>query len=76
MGRWVRTVEGCVAPRLAGTQRGKSVLLAMHRRLLAAGFSWDGADGYAAPEGWAAEDSGRLWQESMEECGLGGGPDG
>lgn len=45
-----------------------------HDKMIAAGFEWDGMDGYTAPPGFTEEQSRRLWEETLSEEGLSDGP--
>lgn len=51
-------------PYMAQLRRGKSVMQKAHSLMIAAGFQWDGMDGYTAPVGWTEEQSKKLWEEA------------
>ena len=65
----VRTVEGSRI--LEQMRRGQEAMRLHHEKLLAAGFEWDGMDGYVAPPGFTEQQSRQLWEDSLREAGHG-----
>jgi len=55
-------------------RRAGATMARHHDKMMAAGFKWDGMDGYEAPAGFTKEQCDRLWQETLAEEGLTDGP--
>lgn len=55
-------------------RRAGATMARHHEKMMAAGFKWDGMDGYEAPPGFTEEQSRCLWEETLAEEGLSDGP--
>lgn len=76
----VRTPEGAAIRRafmddayFEQLRRAGATMARHHEKMMAAGFKWDGMDGYEAPPGFTEEQSRKMWDEAVAE-GLSDGP--
>lgn len=49
-------------------KRAETIQAIWHRKLIEAGYEWDGMDGYTAPAGTDADDMRRLFDEALNEA--------